>query len=73
MRKSDEAWPLGAQLKNPVTIKSMPDWARNGDVVARRGKKYFIVSLHESETRWKQTVRTFCQRLSGLLSREKVG
>lgn len=54
---SDEAFPLGATLKNPVTIEHVPDWARPSDVVVRRGKRWFLVSLHESEPRWRRLLR----------------
>jgi hypothetical protein len=57
MSEVDEAWPVGAALKNPVTIKNAPTWMRNGDVIERRGKKYYVISLHEPETRWEKLVR----------------
>jgi hypothetical protein len=52
MRQTNEAWPLGAQLKSPVTITHLPDWAMSTDVVVRRGKRYWLVSTHQSERRW---------------------
>lgn len=54
---SDEGFPLGAQLKNPVTVESLPSWSRSGDAVVRRGKCWFLVSLHESEPRWRRLLR----------------
>lgn len=62
MSRSDEAFPLGAQTKKPVTIKSVPSWAMSTDVVVRRGKRWFLVSLHESEPRWRRLLRRI-QRL----------
>jgi len=55
--KVDEAWPYGAQLKNPVTITRAPDWLQNGDVIKRRGKRYYVVSLHAPERRWQAWLR----------------
>lgn len=63
--KTSEAFPLGARLKNPVTVESLPPWAQSGDVVCRRGKRWFLVSLHESEPRWRCLYRrwiTWLQR-----------
>ena len=52
-----DTFPLGAQLQNPVTVKRLPAWAASGDVVTRRGKRWLLVSLHQSEPRWRRWLR----------------
>jgi hypothetical protein len=45
-------------LPNPVTVKDdLPAWVRPGDVIEKRGDRYFIVSLYESEPRWRHYLR----------------
>ena len=64
MGKVEEAWPYGAELKNPVTIKHVPDWLQAGDVIERRGGRYFAVSLRVLERRRQAWLR----RIKSLLT-----
>src|ERR1041385_1758373 len=54
MKKTTEVWPLDTQTRDALTITSLPVWARSGDVVYRRGQRWVLVSLHESEPRWRR-------------------
>ena len=63
MAKTTVAWPVGAQLKNVVTVERVPDWVRSGDVIVKRDKRYFVVSLHQSEPRYRALWRRVIQWL----------
>lgn len=49
-----------------VTVDHVPDWLSSGDIVEKRGERYFAVSLTKTIPRWRSLLNRFIHWIRSL-------
>lgn len=45
-------------------MKSMPGWFQSGDLIVKRGRRTFMVSMTQTEPRWQAILKRLKRRLA---------